>query len=331
MMPRWKTALFYGLSCLATFVLVELILNLLYGRPLVYAPDPAIIYRPIPNQYGFPSRYHLPRAHINAWGTRGKELQPAPAKRVLLLGDSHAFGVGLRDDETFAAQLERHLATTGGAVEVVNCGVGGYGLFQEVGLFKARDLALKPDSVVLLYSLSQIYRQPITDAAKSAYHRFGLLRYLTSYHVFATLYIEAFANLGIRVYSIPVERENRRLQRADRFPRLWEKERPYFEDLFQTCRSRKIDVALIVHGTLDDPDRYVETQLTELCHSSGVPLLRFNPANLSSEYYVPRDGHFSKLYYARLLQAFSDAGWDGRLLALGRPSPKAGPALPNEP
>ena len=67
----------------------------------------------------------------NSLGLRGSELQPAPAGRILLLGDSYTFGSGVNDDETFAAQLQQQIeATDAKGWHVVNAGVTGYGARQ---------------------------------------------------------------------------------------------------------------------------------------------------------------------------------------------------------
>ncbi len=317
--PVWKKILFGMFPVLILLAAVELILNLVYGRPLTFALDYELLYRPVPNQYAFPSRYSLPRAHVNSLGIRGGELRAAPANRILVLGDSHTFGVGLRDDETFPAQLERHLAgLAAGDVEVLNCGVGGYGLFQEVGLLRARDLGLRPQALVLLYALSQVYRQPLTSNSWWRLRMYLPFRYLTSYHVLKTLYIDAMAGRGISVYTVPTERETRQLRGSNRMEQLWARERPPFEDLSQTCSAGHIDVVVIAHGSLDDPNHYLERQLAELCRGAAVPLFRFAPQGLSGEYFVPRDGHFSALYYARLIKALAEEGLDRRLLASRR-------------
>lgn len=86
---------------------------------------------------------------INDDGFRGPRvpLPRTPGRpRILFLGDSYAFGHGVEDDETAAAQLERLLP----GCEVVNLGVTGYSTDQELLLLRERGLAYRPDVVVLM-------------------------------------------------------------------------------------------------------------------------------------------------------------------------------------
>lgn len=91
---------------------------------------------------------------------RGLRHTPRPAApeasdyRILVLGDSFAFGWGVEDDETFAAKLAAELEAPPGAerVDVLNAGVAGwsadhYGLFLE-----ERGLDLDPDLILVVPS-----------------------------------------------------------------------------------------------------------------------------------------------------------------------------------
>ncbi len=88
--------------------------------------------------------------HHNALGFRGPEVPPvkAPGKlRVLVLGDSFAYGIGVADGETFSARLE----ALDPRFEVLNSGVNGYGTAQELLLLRDQGLALRPDVVLLVF------------------------------------------------------------------------------------------------------------------------------------------------------------------------------------
>jgi hypothetical protein len=91
----------------------------------------------------------------NAFGYRGRaiERERRPGSvRVLTLGDSFAYGIGVGDDETFSAQLER-LAP---GLEVINTGVNGYGTGQELLLLRDEGLAFQPDVVLLSFFWNDI-------------------------------------------------------------------------------------------------------------------------------------------------------------------------------
>ena len=69
----------------------------------------------------------------NRLGQRDAEPSPATEITVLALGDSHTFGVGVQQDETYPARLEALLREkTGRTVDVVNAGVSAYGWLEEL-------------------------------------------------------------------------------------------------------------------------------------------------------------------------------------------------------
>ena len=103
------------------------------------------------NVPGYRSDRTVPfRVSINAQGIRAvREFAPAPpdgAARVILLGDSCAFGEEVNDGQTVAAHLGRRLA----GAEVLNFGVHGYGLGQMVLRLEEEGFAFAPDHVVVL-------------------------------------------------------------------------------------------------------------------------------------------------------------------------------------
>jgi lysophospholipase L1-like esterase len=92
---------------------------------------------------------------VNALGGRGPE-RPATrtpgVARILLLGDSFAFGWGVEEQESFGAVLERRLAERVGPVEVVSAAVPGYSTDQHYIYLRTRGLALRPDVILLATS-----------------------------------------------------------------------------------------------------------------------------------------------------------------------------------
>jgi lysophospholipase L1-like esterase len=99
---------------------------------------------------------------VNAEGLRGAETtveKPTGARRVAVLGDSIAFGYWVSDADSFPRQLEAMLNGAGGAggrVEVLNFGVPGYNLDQEIETLRAKALAFSPDLVVVAFCLNDL-------------------------------------------------------------------------------------------------------------------------------------------------------------------------------
>ena len=105
--------------------------------------------------YGIQAKIPKTTIRINSLGFRGKETtleKPDEVKRILVLGDSFTFGMGVEENETFPHHLETLLGKTGQDWEVLNFGVPGYNTIQEAELFKVKGLAYSPD-IVILYVL----------------------------------------------------------------------------------------------------------------------------------------------------------------------------------
>ncbi len=95
---------------------------------------------------------------VNSLGFRGAEVAPVPepgVRRVLILGDSVAFGFGVDEDAMLSSAVARHLGEAGGGrYEVINAGIPGADLLASVRLLETSGLALGPQAAVLAVSLN---------------------------------------------------------------------------------------------------------------------------------------------------------------------------------
>jgi lysophospholipase L1-like esterase len=82
--------------------------------------------------------------HTDAWRTI--------PRRVLVSGDSFAFGWGVEGDQMFSARLQDALATRGVPAAVLTAGVPGYSTDQEYLLWRRVGPQLRPEVTVLLLS-----------------------------------------------------------------------------------------------------------------------------------------------------------------------------------
>ena len=92
-----------------------------------FACHPELGDIPVPGQQGerrLPGVFTF-RYSNNSLGWRGRreyrEEKPTDY-RVLFLGDSFTYGLGVNDDQTFAAQVEKDLRAGRWSVEVMNAG-----------------------------------------------------------------------------------------------------------------------------------------------------------------------------------------------------------------
>ncbi|MFN0206812.1 MAG: SGNH/GDSL hydrolase family protein [Planctomycetota bacterium] len=89
---------------------------------------------------------------ISSHGFRGPEFilkKPPGTRRVLCIGDSNTFGIGVFEDATYARRLERWLRMDGANWEVINAGCPGYTTYQMWKLLRLRGRDLAPDVIVV--------------------------------------------------------------------------------------------------------------------------------------------------------------------------------------
>ncbi|MCH8829591.1 MAG: SGNH/GDSL hydrolase family protein [Planctomycetes bacterium] len=120
-----------------------------------YLYDENLGWRNIP---GWSATTNGRKLTINSKGLRDREHayeKPKNTQRILVLGDSYAWGYGVADDEIFTAQLQRLLDRKPflptGKFSVINSGVSGWGTDQEYLFLKREGFKYSPDVVVLAF------------------------------------------------------------------------------------------------------------------------------------------------------------------------------------
>ena len=109
------------------------------------------------------------QVRISGKGLRDREYpyaRTAGKQRILVLGDSFAWGFGVGQEEMFAKVLERML----GDVEVINAGVSGYGTDQELLWYKAEGVRYNPDLVIIDVCGNDLYENS-HDFVNDLYHK----------------------------------------------------------------------------------------------------------------------------------------------------------------
>jgi hypothetical protein len=119
--------------------------------PEIFLRDPGSIVNPLmrPNFTTLSTAADFSVVYrTNSHGFRDAEVpveRVSGTKRVVALGDSFTFGIGVEDGKRFLDLAEREARD----LEIVNFGVPGYGLDQAFGLMIQKGLAYSPDGVLL--------------------------------------------------------------------------------------------------------------------------------------------------------------------------------------
>jgi hypothetical protein len=172
----WIRTVVFRLAALAlmggiTLAGLEVVCRLVDPVGISYYPETArwldtlIVRDPVGywNRPGTTGTFFGAPVHINSIGLRGPEIPPkAPGEfRILMMGDSFPFGIGVPEERCLPAALEAQLtkrAQPGTTFRVINMGVVSYNTEQEQRQLEELGLGLKPDLVLLAYAVNDIER-----------------------------------------------------------------------------------------------------------------------------------------------------------------------------
>lgn len=145
------------LSTIFALFLSEIALRLMGNNPLYVSPerdrfwkyDSLLGWAHQPGQEGmFETPQFSTVVRINENGLRDREHsyeRQNDIERILVLGDSFAWGYGVEESERFSQRLEEALD-----VEVINAGVSGYSTDQELLWYRTEGIKYETDLVILL-------------------------------------------------------------------------------------------------------------------------------------------------------------------------------------
>jgi hypothetical protein len=129
--------------------------------------DPLLGWKNRPSFRNTGRLFDADRVTTNSNGARGSTDYPyrrTDKKRIVVVGDSFAFGQEVNDEETYAAVLSSSLGDT----DVINLGVIGYGIDQMLLTVKGEALKYSPDLIIVAFISDDIERSLVSfrDFAK---------------------------------------------------------------------------------------------------------------------------------------------------------------------
>jgi hypothetical protein len=319
------------LATLLAFAAAEVCLRALapqfrVTRDGMHEHDPQRGYRLRPDHegdylWGHGLRYHVA---VNGFGHRDGAPDRRADCRLLALGDSHTFGPGVDQAETYPARLEALLRErTGRAFEVVNAGVQAYGWLEEKEAAReSLESGVRYDFVLLQTSWNDVNDNAmgvpkflidrsgnlITYANRHRPGGYGAWGMKTSAigpietaalrhsHV-ATLLIGGWRSAWHRWRRADVERDIERYK--------WQASRRVLGELLALLRDRRVGLLAIVHPGAEvrqfDMRRAETERLVSLLREHDVPISNLREAlaalDDASEMFVPGDEHFNARGY----------------------------------
>lgn len=127
------------------------------GQIIRLSKNPRIIYEFIPNLsviFDYKRIKKKQPVKTNGYGFRGKAFpvkKNPKSKRIVGIGDSHMFGWGIKEEETYLSLLTDLLNSNYPKYswEIINTAVPGYNTVMEVETLKEKGLRFKPDMVII--------------------------------------------------------------------------------------------------------------------------------------------------------------------------------------
>ncbi len=192
--PLWQKLLVTFIATAVFLLIIEGICTILYNAdimPQLVASDGGrldiiterefdvgFINRPNAH-YQVNNKYRSGRVLINSWGYReARDVSPEKTPnefRILCLGDSSTFGVGLDQNQTYPARLQMILdkRNNGRIYKVYNGGRSAYSSFNLIRFLEKHGAATKPDIITISVGFADYSYKNIPDKDKD--YRLGPL------------------------------------------------------------------------------------------------------------------------------------------------------------
>lgn len=199
----------------------------------------------------------------NSLGMRDIEypmIKPGKTKRIVVIGDSFAMGSGVHDQENYSSVLEclfdNELADF--KVEVLNFGVGGYGLRNYDAVLRNKAMNFDPDLVIVGFCGGNDFLIPSKQQID------GELKIHPPLEMFYTLQLKKFfrheAKQNRIRQEVPVPNQNQRRYMTD-----------HLVSIKEQCDDRGIPL-LLAYYSLNAPKEVVES-VRELNNNLGIQFL----------------------------------------------------------
>jgi lysophospholipase L1-like esterase len=242
----------------------------------------------------------------NSFGLRGPETslaKPEGVFRIAVLGDSWAFGWGVREGEPFpevlAALLNRQAG--GGRVEVLNFSVWAYNTLQERAVLRKKALAFDPDLVLVAYNVNDVEE---LDGEASVHTNEEYLRYTES---LLNEYSHLFRLVDDRLRRLALQQGMERKGKIASYEALyaegssaWTRVREALRDIRDDSAAAGAHTYLVLCpwiNVLDDRNPYqgIHRQVVAEAGRLGIPALdlfeAFRGKDAASLRISPIDGH----------------------------------------
>ncbi|MCM8775289.1 MAG: SGNH/GDSL hydrolase family protein [Candidatus Omnitrophica bacterium] len=236
--------------------------------PYVYQPGGEVVVVFPDNPRGYFEEGNKVVAHINSKGFRGPEVdfrKESGTTRIVVLGDSFVFGVGVKDQDTLPAQLEQELKRDFKDIEVLNFGVAMTNTPNYVNVLTKYGVQFDPDMVLMVLFLNDT-------------ERIGTVRFFSEPQLFRSLRRSRFLNLILSNIEKPIVHQAMVQHYRDGYQPAnpgWVKMKNSIRKARDLSQEKGFKLGIVIYPVLYHLDeRYPFTQIHEkirrFCESKGI-------------------------------------------------------------
>jgi lysophospholipase L1-like esterase len=242
----------------------------------------------------------LTKVSTNSFGMRDDEFpfeKPENSLRILVLGDSFTFGLGVEQSAIYPKQLEQILNRQESefSVSVLNGGVGGYNTEQELKWLKEKGLAFDPDIVIVGFVLNDVIYRGISNIELQPWP-IQLLCRTAIYNVLS------YAIKSLRLESDPLKRSiattKKLTEESGEINELWEECFGYIEEMKDLTDEEDIPLLFVLFPwpnqlLADSGDPTPQVRLIRHLEKLGIDYIDLLPAyrNVNIDLFTERDNH----------------------------------------
>ena len=231
----------------------------------------------------FAFKWKKENVQLNSMGFRDREFNPPKDTgiyRILVIGDSFAFGQGIPEMDRFSNIVEAELRKFGNGFEVMNCGISGTNTVHWIPNLKALLSRTKPDFVLLQWFVNDVEtpqpgsgtkgRSSILRDIKIRLHKSSALFFLLSQQwglirdksgIF-----ESYPDEMSRRFGNPESPESREAEKN-------------FMLFMRLCREEKVPLGVVLFPMLTPvkgknyPFAYLHERVSKWCAKEEVPYI----------------------------------------------------------
>lgn len=319
-----KRFIFSLVWTILTLLIIEAAMGVYVKKnPPLHRPNPVWLWELFPGQKGITNVGGAVKSiQVNRFGFRGDDFDKTKRQdvfRIMILGDSSAFGYGMNQHETFAEELQRLLKKKYPSlnIQVINGAVPGYTTYASKEFFLKKGIKFEPDVIIAAHNndpnldwdedknrapspviaplLTVLYRSGIYMAVRRQ-----VLNY--KYNKSAHFYKAPSEDYGVRRVNEKDYKEN-------------------FETILNTAKSKGIKTMVVSMPLMEDEDpvllRYRQIMKETALENGGefVDIFskwqRFDAENLFLDDVHPNEaGHM--VIAQTLAEALVNTGWISR-------------------